>query len=218
MIKVMIVDDQTLVREGISMLLSLCHDIELVAEASNGEEALNLIEEKKPDVILMDIKMPIMNGVKATKIIKVKYPNIKILILTTFKDDEFIFEALKNGADGYILKDVKSDKIIESIKTVYSGNLLLHSEIANKVIKELGNKSKNTKENKLEINGPYESLTSREVEIAQLISIGKSNKEISQLLFITEGTVKNHITRILSKLQIRDRTQLALYVQKVMNG
>ena len=218
MIKVMIVDDQTLVREGISMLLSLCQDIELVAEASNGEEAVSLTEEKKPDVILMDIKMPVMNGVKATKIIKRKYPNIKILILTTFKDDEFIFEALKNGADGYILKDVKSDKIIESIKTVYSGNLLLHSEIANKVIKELENKNTITKENKIEINGPYESLTSREVEIAQLISLGKSNKEISQLLFITEGTVKNHITRILSKLQIKNRVQLMLYVQKVMNG
>jgi DNA-binding NarL/FixJ family response regulator len=139
------------------------------------------------------------------------------VILTTFKDDEYLFEALKNGADGYILKDVKSDEIVEAIKTVYSGNMLLRSEMAEKILKFINGINKEEKKKEVSISGPYESLTQREVEIAVLISEGKSNKEISETLYITEGTVKNHLTRILAKLQLRDRTQLALYVNKHTN-
>ncbi len=218
MIKVMLVDDQDLIREGIKMILSLCEEIEVVDEAANGKEAFEKVKKNKDiDVILMDIKMPEMNGVEATKKIKELENSPKVVILTTFKDDEYLFEALKNGADGYILKDVKSDEIVEAIKTVYSGNMLLRSEMAEKILKFINGINKEEKKKEVSISGPYESLTQREVEIAVLISEGKSNKEISETLYITEGTVKNHLTRILAKLQLRDRTQLALYVNKRTN-
>ncbi|SDC85006.1 response regulator [Geotoga petraea] len=218
MIKVMLVDDQDLIREGIKMILSLCEEIEVVDEAANGKEAFEKVKKNKDiDVILMDIKMPEMNGVEATKKIKELENSPKVVILTTFKDDEYLFEALKNGADGYILKDVKSDEIVEAIKTVYSGNMLLRSEMAEKILKFINGINKEEKKKEVSISGPYESLTQREVEIAVLISEGKSNKEISETLYITEGTVKNHLTRILAKLQLRDRTQLALYVNKHTN-
>jgi DNA-binding NarL/FixJ family response regulator len=214
----MLVDDQDLIREGIKMILSLCEEIEVVDEAANGKEAFEKVKKNKDiDVILMDIKMPEMNGVEATKKIKELENSPKVVILTTFKDDEYLFEALKNGADGYILKDVKSDEIVEAIKTVYSGNMLLRSEMAEKILKFINGINKEEKKKEVSISGPYESLTQREVEIAVLISEGKSNKEISETLYITEGTVKNHLTRILAKLQLRDRTQLALYVNKHTN-
>lgn len=215
MIRVMLVDDQNLIRDGIKMILGLCDEIEVVEEAVNGKEAFEkTTKNKEIDVIMMDIKMPEMNGVEATKKIKQLDNPPKVVILTTFKDDEYLFEALKNGADGYILKDVKSDEIVEAIKTVYSGNMLLRSEMAEKILKFINGINKEEKKKEVLISGPYESLTQREVEIAVLISEGKSNKEISETLYITEGTVKNHLTRILAKLQLRDRTQLALYVNK----
>ncbi len=225
MINVMIVDDHSIIREGLSMTLSLYDDINICGEASNGKEAIEFIEDNSVDVVLMDIRMPVMDGVEATKIIKEKFNNIKILILTTFKEEEYIFEALKNGADGYLLKDAKSEEIIKGIKTVYSGNVLLQPEIAAKVVKAFNtmmtshekketHKKNNVKEDKGEIRGKYETLTVRESEIARLVADGKSNKEISDILFITEGTVKNHLTKILGKLEVRDRTQLALYIKE----
>lgn len=218
MIKVMLVDDQNLIRDGIKMILGLCEEIEVVEEAVNGKEAVEKAKKNKDiDVVMMDIKMPEMNGVEATKIIKEMKDSPKVVILTTFKDDEYLFEALKNGADGYILKDVKSDEIVEAIKTVHSGNMLLRSEMAEKILKFIDGINKTEEKKEVSISGPYESLTQREVEIAVLISEGKSNKEISETLYITEGTVKNHLTRILAKLQLRDRTQLALYVNKHTN-
>ncbi|HOO73957.1 MAG TPA: response regulator transcription factor [Tepiditoga sp.] len=216
MIKVMIVDDQALIREGISMLLSFSEDIKIISEASNGREAIEKIEKEKPDVVLMDIRMPVMDGVEATEKIKKMHPEVKVIILTTFKEDEYIFYALKNGANGYILKDVKSEEIIKAIRAVYTGNVLLQSEIANKVVDILNNfQTKSEKE--IEIKGPYEALTHRESEIALLVVEGKSNKEIAEKLFITEGTVKNHISNVLSKLQVRDRTQLVLYLHDYFN-
>ncbi len=125
MIKVMIVDDQALIREGLQMILSLYNDIDIVGEAFNGQHALDIIKNINPDVVLMDIRMPIMDGVEATKIIKEKYPHIKVIILTTFNEDEYIFEGLKNGADGYILKDIKSEEIVKAIKEAYKGNVYL---------------------------------------------------------------------------------------------
>lgn len=220
MINVMIVDDQNLIREGISMLLSLSEDIKIVDMATNGEEALEKINKNSEniDVVLMDVKMPVMNGVEATKIIKTNYPDIKVIILTTFKDDEYLYEALKNGASGYMLKDIKSDEIIDAIKSVYAGNFLLQNELANKIWKLFHSSDTFTeKEEKIEIKGPYESLTQREIELSILVSQGKSNKEISEILFITEGTVKNHLTRVLAKLQLRDRTQLALFIKNKLS-
>lgn len=214
MIKVMIVDDQGLIRDGLKMILSLSDDIEVIEEAVNGQEAIDILSSMEPDIILMDIRMPIMNGVEATKIIKEKFPKVKILILTTFNEDEYIFQGLKNGADGYILKDVKSDEIINAIKEVNKGNVLLHPEIATKVVKAFNSiNNHNTIYDNKEIKRTLNDLTPREMEISKLVAQGKSNKEISKELFITEGTVKNHLTRILSKLELRDRTQLALYIK-----
>lgn len=210
MIKVMIVDDQALIREGLNMMLSLYENIEIVAEAYNGQEAIEKLEIKQADVVLMDIRMPVMDGVEATKIIKKRYPNVKILILTTFNEDEYIFQGLNYGADGYILKDVSSKELVKGIETVYEGNVLLQPEVATRVVSAMKN------------NVIYKSddvvlkeLTPREREIAYLVSEGRTNKEISETLYITEGTVKNHITKILNKLEIRDRTQLALIIKDV---
>lgn len=215
-IKVMIVDDQALIREGLKMILSLSNEIEVIMESSNGKEAFESLKQENPDVILMDIRMPVMDGVESIKLIKDVYPHIKIIILTTFNEDEYIFEGLKNGADGYILKDIKSDEIIKGIKSVYQGNTLLQPEIANKVVKAFKNfdESSHKKEDTIMISGKYENLTPREVEISILVSKGKSNKEISNTLYITEGTVKNHLTKILAKLELENRTQLAVYINE----
>lgn len=218
-IKVALVDDQSLIREGLGMLLSFYDDIEIIGEASNGEEAIRLAGEKTPDVLLMDIRMPVMDGVEATKIIKEKYPAIKIIILTTFNEDAYIFEGLKNGADGYILKDIKSDEMVKGIKTVYQGNVLLQPEVATKLVKAFNNIDVNKGCGEAEparLKGRFEVLTSREMEIALLVARGRSNKEISEELYLTEGTVKNHITKVLDKLGLENRTQLALYVNRKM--
>ena len=210
MIKVLVVDDQSLIREGLRMMLSLYDNILLVGEATNGKEALQALEENEVDLVLMDIRMPLMDGVEATKRIKEKYPNIKVLILTTFKEDEYIFEGLINGADGYILKDISSEDLAKAIETVYKGNVLLQPEIAKKVMGAI--KGISAKDEKEDLRN---ELTKREYEIALLVSEGKTNKEISQILFITEGTVKNHISNILDKLDLKDRTQLALRLKKL---
>lgn len=210
MIKVLVVDDQSLIREGLRMMLSLYDNIFLVGEANDGREALKVLEEKEVDLVLMDIRMPFMDGVETTKIIKEKYPHIKVLILTTFKEDEYIFEGLKNGADGYLLKDISSEDLVRAIETVYNGNVLLQPEIAKKIIGALKEQQSPIDEKR----DLLKELTKREYEIALLVSEGKTNKEISELLFITEGTVKNHLTNILDKLDLRDRTQLALLMTK----
>lgn len=208
MIKVLIVDDQNLIREGLAMMLSLYDTIILVGTANNGKEAIDALEGQDVDLILMDIRMPLMDGVEATKIIKERYPNVKVLILTTFNEDEYIFEGLKNGADGYLLKDISSEELVKAIETVYQGNILLQPDIAKRMVDSIYKKDKGSKNDKLK------ELTKREYEIALLVGEGKSNKEISNKLFITEGTVKNHITKILDKLEIRDRTQLAVLVKE----
>lgn len=216
MIRVMIVDDQTLIREGIKMMLSICSDIEIVGEAQNGREAIEKLKEVSPDVILMDIRMPVMDGVEAVKRIKEMYKKIKIIILTTFNEDEYIFEGLKNGADGYILKDVRSDEIVNGIRTVYNGNVLLQPEIATKVVMALNNIKRDNEKNSIR-RTIIEELTPREMEVAMLVAKGKSNREICDELFLTEGTVKNHLSKILGKLELRDRTQLALYIREKMD-
>lgn len=210
MINILIADDKSLIRDGISMILSLYENINVVGEVNNGKEVIDFVSKVNVDLILMDIRMPVMDGVEATKIIKERYPDIKVLILTTFNEDKYIFEGLKNGADGYLLKDINSDKLVKSIEMVYSGNVLMQPEVAKKMVDfiDRGSLEENFKGNK-----NFSILTNREYEIAILVSEGKSNKEISEMLFITEGTVKNHITKILDKLEIRDRTQLAILIK-----
>lgn len=209
MIKVLIVDDQNLIREGLAMMLNLYDTISIVGEATNGKDAIKVLGRQEVDLILMDIRMPIMDGVEATKIIKEKHPEVKVLILTTFNEDEYIFEGLKNGADGYLLKDISSEELVKAIQTVYEGNILLQPDVAKKMISSIDRKQ--TKQSNLD-KGIFKELTKKEYEIALLIGEGKSNKEIVEILYIAEGTVKNHITRILDKLDLRDRTQLALLI------
>lgn len=210
--KVIIVDDQDIMRQGLNMILSRAQSIEVVGLGSNGREAVLLCDEKEVDVVLMDINMPIMNGVDATREIKEKHPHVKVLVLTTFNDDEFIFGSLKNGASGYLLKDASPDEITNGIKTVYEGGTLMNPSVATKVVQRLSDDAGNPVVKDERIG----ELTERELDICHHLGEGLNNKEISEILFISEGTVKNNITRILDKLDLRDRTQLALF--SVKNG
>ncbi len=210
----MIVDDQAMVREGFRLILSMHEEIDIVGEAENGEELLKLLENMLPDVILMDIRMPVMNGIDTLKIVKETYPAVKVIILTTFNEDEYIFNGLKYGADGYILKDSNSKEIIKAIRAACEGNMLLHSQVSSKISKVLHSMElASVDENRLQeqLGNP---LTPREIEVVELLMEGKSNKQIGSVLFLTEGTVKNYISRILDKLELNNRTELVLYLQK----
>ena len=209
MIKLLLADDQDILTEGLKLILGSEEDIEIVGTADNGRKAYELCRIRKPDLVLMDIQMPEINGVEATAMIKKDFPQIKIIVLTTFNDDEYIYDALKNGASGYLLKDTSTAEILKAVRTVYKGGALIQSEIAVKVIDKFSQLAQKT-EYKY-IDPRFELLTDREIEICRLIAEGKSNKEISEELFLSQGTVKNHITKILLKLDLRDRTQLAIF-------
>lgn len=212
MIKVLLVDDQDILVEGLKLILGKEGDIQICGSANNGLRAYEACQWNTPDVVLMDIKMPLVNGVEATGMIKKEFPKVKILVLTTFNDDEYIYEALKLGASGYLLKDTPPAEIASAIRTVYHGGALIQSEVAVKVIDKFSELAKGTK--KKEFDTRAELLTDREVEICKKIAEGKNNKEIACELYLSEGTVKNHITKVLIKLDLRDRTQLAVFTIK----
>ena len=212
MIRVLLVDDQDILVEGLKLILGMEEDIEIVGTANNGKKALELCKWNHPDVVLMDIQMPELNGVEATAIIKKDFPNIKIIVLTTFNDDQYIYDALKNGASGYLLKDTSPSEIAKAVRTVYNGGALIQSEVAVKVIDKFSQLAKETVDKNKDKR--VELLTEREIEILRLIAEGKNNKEIADQLFLSQGTVKNHITRVLIKLDLRDRTQLAVFTLK----
>lgn len=224
MIKVLIVDDQDLMLQGLSMIVGKEKELDVVGQCHNGEEAVALCEKQEVDVILMDIRMPKMNGVEATKLIKGINDQIKIIILTTFNDDEYIFSSLKNGASGYLLKDATPAEITNAIIKVFEGGTLINPDVATKLVNVIQqeNLSPTPVEDKelmnigLEANDELEDfeLTNREQDICHLLAKGKNNKEIGEKLMISDGTVKNNITRILDKLEMRDRTQLALFALK----
>ncbi|MGM0379721.1 MAG: response regulator transcription factor [Bacillota bacterium] len=206
MIKIAIIDDQELMTKGLKMILEEVEEFEIVATGSNGYDALNIAKKYYPDIFLMDIKMPKMNGVEATKQLLDLYKDLKIIILTTFNDDEYISKALKYGAKGYLLKESRSEKIIESIKTVYKGGAYIQPEIAIKVVNQFKNiSSKDFSKN------TFDNFNEKEIKIIYYVSKGLNNKEISKKLYIAKGTVKNYITKILKKTDLRDRTQLAIY-------
>lgn len=209
-INIAIADDEMLIREGLKIILGSDDNINIVGLCENGEDALELCKKEHIDVMLLDINMPVCNGVMATKLIKKECKNTKIMILTTFKDEEYIIDAIKFGAHGYMLKDTSYDVILEGIKSVHKGNVVVHPEIAAKMItsKELPHEA--SSEN---IKSKYK-ITDRELEIIINIGLGLSNKEIAKKLFVAEGTVKNYITEILSKMELRDRTQLAIFALK----
>ncbi|ERK29405.1 response regulator transcription factor [Clostridium intestinale] len=212
MIRVAIVDDQRLMRDGLKTILELQDNIEVIGTASDGREVIDICRKCIPDVILMDIRMPGMNGVEATKIIKNSYPKIKILVLTTFDDEEYIIDALNYGASGYMLKDIDGDALIKAIEDAYDNKYILPSAIASKLVNKLiSNSTSDKKEEDLKV-----LFTDRELEVAKMLSQGFTNKQISSSLFISEGTVKNNVSNIYSKIQIFDRTSAALYLKDIL--
>jgi DNA-binding NarL/FixJ family response regulator len=208
-IKVMLVDDQKIITSGLKMILDMEADIHVTAEAHNGQEAVQLCRWQCPDVILMDIKMPVMDGVEAVKIIMADFPNVKIVMLTTFNDREFIFDAIKNGASGYILKETTPEELIDIVRKVYNGGAIIEPKAAAQIIEEFSKMA--SEKSGFVTDKNIEKLSGREIEVLKLLGEGKSSKEISGELYISEGTVRNHITNILLKLDLRDRTQLAIY-------
>ncbi len=207
-IRIAIIDDEKLIREGLKIILSSYEDIEVVGMGENGLEALNICKSRDVDLVLMDIRMPVCDGVEGTKLIKREFSNTKVLILTTFRDIEYIQEALKNGASGYLLKDSSYDLLYEGVKAAVIGNIVIHPDIALDI---LNNKNANTDPDK--ILKAY-GLSKKEYEIIRLIAEGLSNKEIGEKLFLSEGTIKNNVSTILSKLDLRDRTQIAVFAYK----
>lgn len=204
-IKLLIVDDEKLIRESLKIMLSLFEDIEVVGLASNGYEALEVCKNTLVDIALMDIRMDKCDGVLGTRLIKEQFSKTKVLMLTTFKDEEYIHQALTYGASGYLLKDSTHDVIYEGIKTAIKGNIVIHPEVANKMLCYTG-------KDEIEIDKFH--LSKKEIDIITQIANGLNNKEISEKLFLSEGTIKNNITNILSKLELRDRTQLAIFAFK----
>lgn len=199
-IRLLLVDDQALFREGLRAVISRERSIEVIGEAENGQRALEQCDLLKPDVVLMDLKMPVLDGVSATRRITLQHPRIKVVVLTTFDDDERIFEGLRAGAVGYLLKDASAARLVEAIGAASRGESFLQPSIASKVIAELSRLRDRPP--------PAESIvTSREHEVLRLLGKGASNKEIAAALFVTEGTVKNHLTSIFEKLGVTSRTE-----------
>jgi len=210
MIKLLIADDQQLIRDSLKIVLDTNETIEVVGAVSNGVEVIRAVREEKPDVILMDIRMPEMDGVQCTQIIKENYPEIKIIVLTTFDDDEYIFSALKYGASGYLLKGISMDQLIDAIHKVHSGNAMINGDIAAKVLNMFSQMAKNDISIKVDDRAESE-ITESEWKVVRLVAEGMSNKEIATKLYLTEGSVRNYLSSILRKLDLRDRTQLAIW-------
>ncbi len=221
MIKVMIADDQELIRDSLQILLSSKEDIEIVSLAKNGKEVLEKIPQNMPDVILMDIRMPQMDGVNCTKIVKEKYPNVQIIVLTTFDDDEYIYDALKYGASSYLLKGVSLEELYSAIHIVVSGGGMIHPNVAIKAMKMFSSMAKNNMDTNVN-HDEIEHISRTEWKIIEKVGNGLSNKEVAKELCFSEGTVRNYISIILDKLTLRDRTQLAIWAlqnhQIVMKG
>ncbi|MBC8059060.1 MAG: response regulator transcription factor [Clostridiaceae bacterium] len=211
-IKVLIADDQTLMRDGLKTILELEENIEVVALAKDGLEAVNLCSKTKPQIILMDIRMPNMDGVEATKRIKEAYPETVVLILTTFDDEKFIVEALSHGATGYILKDIDGDALIKAINDAHKGAFILPSKIAIKLAGTLSKAGKRSEDTSLAAL----SLSEKEIEIAKMLAEGFTNKQIASALYISGGTVKNYVSNLYSKIGISDRTAAAIYIKKLI--
>jgi DNA-binding NarL/FixJ family response regulator len=226
MIRLLLVDDQTLIRRGLKALLKPETELEIIGEAADGQAALLQIEALQPDLVLMDIRMPIMDGVAATREISQRFPQVKVLILTTFDDTEYVSQALQCGAAGYLLKDTPVEELVQAIQLVHKGYTQLAPGLAQKLM--AGATAATTTATTTTTIGAsstassaaldaYE-LTPREQEILKLIAAGASNKEIAQQLYISEKTVKNHITSILSRLGLRDRTQAAILVHSIVKN
>ncbi|MFZ2362679.1 MAG: response regulator transcription factor [Anaerolineae bacterium] len=206
-IRLLLVDDQRLMREGLHTLLDMEPGLQVVGEAANGQEALNAYAASTPDVVLMDVRMPVMDGVEATRQLRARWPAARVIILTTFDDDEYVFEGLRAGAAGYLLKDVSIQELAEAIHAVMAGGVLIEPSVARKVVAEFARMATPAARPAQDLDEP---LSEREVEILRLLAQGMTNREIAQRLYLAEGTVKNYVTNILGKIGARDRTQAAL--------
>lgn len=212
MIKILIADDQELIRESLKIILSTNNEFEVIDTVGSGKEVVESIRRHIPDIILMDVRMPDMDGVQCTKFVKEVYPEIKVIVLTTFDDDdEYIFSALKYGASGYLLKGVSLDELTSAIKTVLQGGAIFNPNVASKVTKIFSEMAKNNIVAERIHDEDLPNLSDTEWKIIQQVSQGLSNKEIAEILKFTEGTIRNYLSVILDKLQLRDRTQLAIW-------
>ncbi|OPA77720.1 DNA-binding response regulator [Paenibacillus selenitireducens] len=211
-IKVLIVDDHAIVIRGLQYYLHTQPDIELVGEATSGKEAIEKIEELQPDVVLMDLLMPGMTGIEATQQIRTKHPNTKVIVLTSFSDHDHVLPAIQAGANGYLLKDIQPDELVQAIRGVYQGQAQLHPRVTEQLMSHLVEKPVNPSVEEEEHN--LDVLTPREKEVLQSVALGKSNKEIAAAFHITEKTVKTHVSNILSKLGLTARTQAAIIAIK----
>ncbi len=211
-IRVLLADDQQLMREGLRVLLDLTPDIRVVGEAGDGAEAVEQARQLSPDVVLMDVRMPHLDGVAATRRLHEACPEVKVIILTTFDDDEYVFEGLRAGAVGYLLKDVPSEQLVEAIRAAACGEAFIQPSVTRKVVAEF---ARLTGREHRRAQPLIEPLSARELEVLALIAEGLSNREIGERLFITAGTVKNHVSNILAKLSVRDRTQALLRAQEL---
>lgn len=206
-IRVLLCDDQALIRDGLRALLDHYDDITVVGEAGNGREALEQTKKLDPDVVLMDIRMPEMDGVEATRLIKQECPKTIVIVLTTFDDDEYIINAMTYGASGYLLKDIGSEKLIGAIRDSLSGNIILPGRVAAKITSRLVPKAIT--------DVTLDDFTEREIEIIRLLTQGKSNKEISEALYLSVGTIKNYISQIYMKIEVSDRANALLFFKKL---
>ncbi|HIE65457.1 MAG: response regulator transcription factor [Nitrospira sp.] len=212
-IKVLIADDHRVVREGLGAILKTKRDMNVVGEAKNGLEAVQMAKKLKPEVILMDISMPEMNGVEATRLIKKDFPHIGIVALTMHDDDQTIFELVRSGINGYLLKDSESADIVKAIRSIYKGESVLHPIIAKKILEEFTREKSEQKEKKI---GNRYNLTEREIGVLQRVSRGKTNKEIAVDLGLSDKTIKNHVRKIFYKMKVDDRTKAA--IQGIKDG
>jgi DNA-binding NarL/FixJ family response regulator len=212
-IRLLLVDDQSLFREALRTLLALQPDLEIVAEAENGERAVALAKTHKPDVILMDLRMPVMGGVEATRRVLAAAPGARVVVLTTFEEDEEIFAAMRAGAVGYLLKACSADKLCGSVRAAAQGTSVLEPSVAARMMAELNRLT--AREDKRPATALVDPLSERELAVLKFLAAGCSNKEIGTRLNITEGTVKNHMTNVLAKLGVLDRTQAALKAREL---
>jgi len=211
-IRILLVDDQRLMREGLRILLEMEEDLEVAGEAADGEAVLDAYAELQPDVVLMDVQMPGMDGVEATWRLRERWPDAKVVILTTFDDDEYVFEGLRAGALGYLLKDVSGSELAAAARTVAAGGALIQPSVARKVVAEFARMAPPARSVDA---GLVEPLTEREVDILRLVAAGRTNRQIAQRLSLAEGTVKNYVTNILGKLGARDRTRAAIRAREL---
>jgi DNA-binding NarL/FixJ family response regulator len=202
--KVIICDDQAIVRDGLAMLLGLERDIQVAGVAENGAQAVDLVEKLAPDLVLMDLKMPGMNGIEATRQIRARFPHVKVLVLTTYDDDDWVLDAVRAGAAGYLLKDTPRDEVMRAVRGTMAGRSYIDPAVAGKVLGQVA--SRQTRPSSL----ITDKLTEREIDVLRLLARGLSNADIAARLYLSEGTVRNHVSTVLAKLDLQDRTQAAI--------